>query len=194
MNYQKINRGEINTKLALLPKYLQNKISRYVSEEKIQQRIEGLGLLKLALIKNKMEVDFIASVLFNTFGKPFVHGEIDFSISYADNNAILGFIKHGFIGVDIERIKAIDLNLYKDYLTKKEWAYIHDHSFVEVSFYKIWTRKEAVVKALGKGFYIDLNTIDVLEDHIIIDKKTIYLSTQFLENDYCLSIASSQFI
>lgn len=192
INIREIDKDEINIKLSLLPKHLQTKISKYVIEEKKQQRIDGLELLGTALIKNKMDINLIDSINYNTFGKPFINHEIDFSLSYSGNNTILGFVKNGIIGVDIERLKAIDYNLFKDYFTQKEWDYIHHDSFVEANFFKLWTRKEAVVKAIGKGVYFDLSTINIINNHIKIDEKMLYLSTEFLENGCCFSVACTQ--
>lgn len=197
--YKKINsvvmsREEIYKKLSLLPIPLQTKISKYKIDEKLQQRIEGIDLLTTALINNILDVDLINAIQYNPFGKPFINAEIDFSISYSHNNIILGFIKNGAVGVDIERIKAIDYKLYKEYYSKKEWEFIHQNSLVEVNFFKIWTRKEAVVKAIGKGVFFDFKSVEVIDDNITIEDKNLYISSEFIKNEYCFSIASTNLL
>lgn len=194
--YKKINNvvlsnDQINIKLLLLSEQLQNKISSYVGNKKKQQRIEGLALLSTALKYNKIDENHINSMYYNSFGKPFINAKIDFSISYSHNITILGIIKNGLIGVDIEQIRTIDYTLYKDYFNHKEWKFMSQNSFNEAVFFKLWTRKEAVVKAIGKGVFIEFNLVEVLQDSIIIDDKKLYLTTQFTD-EYCLSIACTE--
>lgn len=194
--YKKINAAtmsieEINTKLSLLPANLQTIISNYKINEKKQQRIIGIELISTALLNNKMDANLISTIQYNPFGKPFINAEIDFSVSYSDNNTILVFIKNGSVGVDIEQIKLIDYNLYKDYFTKNEWDFMNQNSFAEAIFFKLWTRKEAALKAIGKGAFFDFKQVEVINDHITIENKNLKLSTKFYENEYCFSIAST---
>ena len=194
--YKKINAAtmsiaEINTKLSLLPANLQTIISNYKINEKKQQRITGIELITTALLKNKMDANLISTIQYNPYGKPFINAEIDFSVSYSDNNTILGFIKNGSVGVDIEQIKRVDYKLYKDYFTKNEWDFMNQNSFEETIFFKLWTRKEATIKAIGKGAFFDLKNVEVINDHITIENKNLKLSTEFCENEYCFSIAST---
>ena len=180
---------EINTKLSLLPEHLQHKISNYTCTKQ-QQRLEGFALLSTALKENQIDEKAIHSIQYNDFGKPFINDDVDFSISYSNSMTVLGFIKKGWVGVDIEFIKPIDCLVYKEYFTLKEWEFLTHNSYTATAFFQLWTRKEAVVKAIGKGIFLDFNVIDVLEDKIILENKFLYVSTKFLEN-YCLSIASS---
>lgn len=194
--YKKINSVvlssvQINIKLLLLSEHLQKKISSYLGNKKKQQRIDGLALLATALKNHKINENAINLIYYNSFGKPFINTEIDFSISYSNNTTVLGFIKKGSIGVDVERIRTVDCTLFKDYFSLKEWEFMSQNSFNEVVFFKLWTRKEAVVKAIGKGVFIELNLVEVLQDFIIIDDKKLYLTTEFTD-EYCLSVANTE--
>jgi len=194
--YKKINStpltsDEINKKLSLLPQYLQNKISNYVSIQKKQQRIEGLELLLIALKKNEIDENGIFSIYYNNYGKPFINPDIDFSISYSNTTTVLGFITNGWVGVDVEQIKPIDCSLHKEYFTTREWMFLIKNSFRADTFFQLWTRKEAVVKAIGKGAFLDFNLIEVLEESITIDGIQLFVTTEFFD-EYCLSIACSE--
>ncbi len=191
MNSTLMSNYEINIKLSLLPQFLQNKISNYASSEKKQQRIEGIMLLTTALKKNQMEENSIQSMYYNAYGKPYIIDDVDFSIAYSNTTTVLGFIRKGCIGVDVEHIKPIDCSVYKEYFTTKEWAFLTQNLFSPVTFFQLWTRKEAVVKAIGKGAFLDFNCIEVLEDSITLEDKQLYLTTEFMEG-YCLSVASSE--
>ena len=189
MNSTPLSTDEINIKIELLPQFLQNKISSYTSNEKKQQRLEGIALLTTALRNNQMDENYIHSIYYNDYGKPFISNDFDFSISYSQTTIVLGCIKRGFIGVDIEGVKPIDCFIYKDYLTTKEWAFLTHNSFSPTTFFQLWTRKEAVVKAIGKGAFLDFNLIEVLENSITLDNIVLNLTTEFFEG-YCLSVAS----
>ena len=185
-----MSNDEINVKLSILSEYLQNKISNYTSNEKKQQRLEGLALLTDALHKNNRDKNDISLLYYNDFGKPFISTDIDFSISYSGTAAILGFVKKGIIGVDIEQIRPIDCKQFKDYFTRNEWDFLTQNRYNNVHFFRLWTRKEAAAKAIGKGIFLDFNTIEVLKDDVYIEDKSFFLQTEFLE-DYCYSVACS---
>ena len=191
MNSTPLSTDEINIKIELLPQFLQNKISSYTSNQKKQQRLEGIDLLTTALRNNQMDENYIHSIYYNDYGKPFISNDFDFSLSYSQTIIVLGCIKRGFIGVDIEGVKPIDCFIYKDYFTTKEWAFLTHNAFSPTTFFQLWTRKEAVVKAIGKGAFIDFNLIEVLEDSITIDTILFKLTTEFFEG-YCLSVASCE--
>lgn len=188
-----MSNDEINVKLSILSEYLQNKISNYTSNEKKQQRLEGLALLTDALHKNNRDKNDISLLYYNDYGKPFISTDIDFSISYSSTAAILGFVKKGIIGVDIEQIRPIDCNQFKDYFTRNEWDFLTQNRYNNVHFFRLWTRKEAVAKAIGKGAFLDFNLIDVLQNTILIEGQNLKLTTE-LEEGYCYSIATYKFI
>lgn len=188
-----MSNDEINVKLSILSEYLQNKISNYTSNEKKQQRLEGLALLTDALHKNNRDKNDISLLYYNDFGKPFISTDIDFSISYSGTAAILGFVKKGIIGVDIEQIRPIDCNQFKDYFTRNEWDFLTQNRYNNVHFFRLWTRKEAAAKAIGKGAFLDFNLIDVLQNTILIEGQNLKLTTE-LEGGFCYSIATYKFI
>lgn len=187
-----MSKEEFKIKLSSLPLSIQNKISNYTNYKKQQQRIEGNTLLIEVLRNNQIEENLINLLHYNGFGKPLICPEIDFSISYSHNTIVLGLIKKGSIGVDLEQIRSINCSEYKDYFTKNEWFYLSQKSFSNAAFFMLWTRKEAVAKAIGKGAFLDFNTIEILEDTITIKGEKFQLFSEKLE-DYCWSVASTAY-
>ncbi len=181
---------EISLKLSLLPEQLQNKISKYSSKEKKQQRLDGLALLSEALKNNRDEKD-ISLLYYTDFGKPCIASNIDFSISYSHTTTILGFMNNGIIGVDVEQIRPIDSKQFKDYFTKNEWNILIQKGYNNIDFLRLWTRKEAVAKAIGKGAFFDFKLIEVLDDNARIEGKILNLTTE-VEDGFCWSVATSQ--
>lgn len=76
----------------------------------------------------------------------------DFNISHSGDWIIIALNRNGAVGVDIEKIKPIDISIAKDYFAKEELEYLHaSKGELLENFYKIWTLKESFIKATGKG-------------------------------------------
>jgi len=97
-------------------------------------------------------------------GKPFVQrpadqATLDFSLSHADNTALIGVTARGRIGVDVERTAPPDsLAIARRWFAPEEFAWLETLWEPErsASFLACWTAKEAHLKALGLGLSGDL--------------------------------------
>jgi phosphopantetheinyl transferase len=98
-------------------------------------------------------------------GKPFLAGEreLRFSVSRSQGLAVLGVARGADLGVDVERHdRALALGPIAD-------ALFADEEAAELSalaedrrisrFFELWTRKEAVAKALGVGLAMPLRLL-----------------------------------
>jgi phosphopantetheine--protein transferase-like protein len=103
------------------------------------------------------------------FGKPSISGysrKLFFNLSHSSGVSALAFDPEHEIGVDIERIdeKFEYEPIVRHFFTKEEMRYIqHSKEEAEKRFYEIWTRKEAYLKAVGKGITKDLH-VEVLKE------------------------------
>jgi 4'-phosphopantetheinyl transferase len=192
-NHIGMHKDEIICKISTLSSFLQNKISRYNSLQKQQGRIEALLLLEKVLMDNELngEKYSLEHLKYNKYGKPFFDTEIDFSISYSEESVFLGFVKNGIIGTDVEKDKKIDYTIYKDFFTAKEWNIISNNVSPESLFFKFWTRKEAVVKALGYGAILEFSDFEVLENFVTIKGISLRIETQFIAEKYWLSVVTN---
>lgn len=85
-------------------------------------------------------------------GKPFFSGgQPAFSISHAGNVAVCAFSGRD-IGVDVERVTPVEPALFS-ILRPEELAYLDQAPRDQRArtFYRLWTRKESLVKASGQG-------------------------------------------
>ena len=119
---------------------------------------------------------------------------IQFNISASSNRFVAVFCQHHTIGVDIELIRPIDdiPQMITDYLTDEEsdWLNSQPENLKTHSFFQLWSRKEALVKAIGKGLNIDLRKINVLSDETIVNGESFwYLKTLNLFEDCAGAIA-----
>jgi 4'-phosphopantetheinyl transferase len=103
-------------------------------------------------------------------GKPFLSEKfskkkIRFNLSHSNGYALFAFACDREIGVDIEYIKELPGmdKVAEQVFSTKEITVLQ--SFPEAKkkevFFTFWTRKEAYIKAIGKGFSSDLGTIDI---------------------------------
>ena len=104
--------------------------------------------------------------------KPFLasHPELHFNISHSEDFAVIA-ISQSKVGIDIEySAKDFDFNnLLPDIFNDSEILDIQNAANKEYAFYTSWTRKEAFVKALGKGIDEDFKNIPCLNGLHSID-------------------------
>ena len=81
-------------------------------------------------------------------GKPYLEG-LFFNISHTENRVVCAISTKGEVGIDIEKIKPINLQNFVAFFTKKEMQAIQIASNSLQEFYRFWTRKESIIKALG---------------------------------------------
>jgi len=108
------------------------------------------------------------------------------------------------IGIDIEQVRPIDLNVAKTCCTDQEYAFLislPSHQRLR-SFYEIWTVKESFVKAIGKGLHIPFHTFCLNEEESTIafhqnydlsaHHNTRYCYKKYgIEEDYKLAVCST---
>lgn len=99
-------------------------------------------------------------------GKPRLADQVlHFSVSHCDDVALFAFSRSGEIGVDIEAIRpvreadAIAVQFFSP-LEHAGYAALAPRDRL-LGFFRVWTRKEAYVKALGVGFSMALERFDL---------------------------------
>jgi len=109
---------------------------------------------------------------YNSRGKPSLRDAIGgdkilFNLAHSDGNAIYAVALNREIGVDLERIVRIGEleHIAHRFFSDKEKTALHalTGNAKREAFFKIWTAKEAYLKACGKGL-AHLDKIDVLLD------------------------------
>lgn len=136
----------------------------------------------------------------NEFGKPFLQNyhEFHFNISHSGIWTVCATSKKE-IGVDIEQIKDIDLDVAKRFFAESEYEMLmsQPEEMQLDYFYSLWTLKESYIKCIGKGLSIPLNQFKVnLNKNPITISPTcvppIYLFNIPWDGDYKLSICSEE--
>ena len=143
---------------------------------------QGFAKDKIAETYSLDKKEIIFSV--TPFGKPYCksHKEIYFSLSHSGDFLALA-IDDRDVGIDIEKIRAAKENLIDRVCCKNEKDRIFSSRNPDIEFTKIWTRKEAYLKALGTGIDRELVSIDTTDKNL---KFTTETTEDFIVSVFCL--------
>ncbi len=104
------------------------------------------------------------------FGKPYLEASsgdgaagVAFNLSHAGGHIILGISQRGEIGIDIEVVRDYSASVAGRYFHEDEKALLEGLAPASRAraFYRLWTAKEACVKALGIGLGYPLHNVPV---------------------------------
>jgi len=103
------------------------------------------------------------------FGKPYLAGraELFFNVAHCDGLGVIAFSTLGEVGVDVEAAhRTVEaMEIASAFFTAREAESIASAGQEQNSaFLRIWTRKEAVLKAVGCGLQQSLDSLDVTEE------------------------------
>lgn len=159
-----------------------------------RERYRAAHLLKRHLLGNAIGVS-PQDLLFERHGggKPFMRGEAvpDFNLSHGGDWVIAGYSWSGVIGVDVEadRPAKIWREIAGSFLSPAELAVMNGDDFL-----KIWTAKEAGLKAHGAGFAIMPNAITVAGEgdgfSLAIEAMKLRGVWQWLDDMHMLALAA----
>ncbi len=135
---------------------------RFISDQKL--RLMGRILIRSFLEEQNYNCKINDWKLSND-KKPFLPNGPFFNITHSGNIVMVAFSDRE-VGIDIELIKDDPFNDLVHLFHPNEMKFLQNHKDLNQSFYYIWTRKEAFLKATGKGIIEGLHTVNVLEDVI----------------------------
>ncbi|MES2377813.1 MAG: 4'-phosphopantetheinyl transferase superfamily protein [Bacteroidota bacterium] len=179
--------NELQERLSLLPDSIKKPILSKRNHLDVQLSVQG-NLLLLELIKY-FSLDLkLTDLLYGEYQRPYFKSDFDFNISHSGNRVICCATLEGKVGIDIELMQPIAIN-QEDYFTPTEQANIRAAKDPDNEFFNYWTRKEAVLKAVGTGVYTPLLDIDVSTDEVSYKGLTYHLSTIDIDPTYkgCLA-------
>lgn len=126
--------------------------------------------------------------------KPFIRNLLSFNISHSGDYVICcGSLKHK-LGIDIEKKRQIDITDFKSAFSFEELEMINSDPTPIKAFYELWTKKESVIKADGRGLSLDLKNISIQENKAIIYKNNSvwHLKSININKDYSCHICSDE--
>jgi len=153
-----------------------NRAERYQKETDKNRFIIGRSILKFVLAAHtKLDVKNI-SFDYHSNKKPYLATcpWLSFNISHSGDFAVIA-ISRDKVGIDIEYMSEDFnfMNLLPDIFGDSEILSIQNSVNQKHAFYTLWTRKEAFVKALGKGIDEDFKYIPCLDGQHNIDSTVL---------------------
>ncbi|WP_379129643.1 4'-phosphopantetheinyl transferase family protein [Paenibacillus sp. sgz500958] len=129
-------------------------IGNFRFEADRKRTLYGEALARYMIAKNSGIPMNDIQLVKNPFGKPYLNNRegIHFNVSHSGNYVVCGLDDQN-IGVDIEEVRDIGLDLAKSYFHIKEYAYIISQEMDRQiqTLYDFWTLKESYIKYLGVG-------------------------------------------
>lgn len=174
-----------------------NSVPKIIQKEVFQYRFFNDQKLKLfgRLLVSKFEEERVGTFSWNDWlvgkhSKPYINHGIQFNISHSEDIVVVAF-SESEVGIDIEKKRIIRINEMLNCLHPSEKFYVLKSGNPIDAFYKVWTRKEAYLKAIGQGIVNGLKDENCLKT-LIQNKNSDYytIKTIAFKPDYSLSICS----
>ena len=142
-----------------------HRASRFHFEKHRSGFVVGRGFLRDVLsryLKTKAET---LRFSYGDYGKPALHGTLKFNLSHSHEVALLAITEDRQIGVDVEHIRS---DFATEDIARRFFSRLEVENFNRLpteeqvaAFFRCWTRKEAFMKATGRGFSQPLDAFDV---------------------------------
>jgi len=158
----------LNDLQALLHPQEIEKAMRYRQENDRRQRIISKAVLRILVgrfIKvDPKEIRFKSDKNKKPYLESTISGNLHFNVSHSGNWILIALAANP-VGVDVEQMDASFTyqNMLSFSFNKEEISYIKSAKIPYQNFYKLWTRKESLLKATGKGLVDDLTLIPSLD-------------------------------
>ena len=176
--------------LSTMPAFIGEKIQRYRRWEDRQAGLIGKLLLKEALAGHGYGSDCLSKLQTDSYGRPQVDGAVDFNISHSGEFVVCVITSVGRVGVDIERIRDMNIAGFHRYFSQECWQEISAAVNGLRCFFDHWTMRESVIKADGRGLSVPLTELNVKDGKVVLDGKVWHLKKVELSSSYCCHLAT----
>ncbi|WP_052344300.1 4'-phosphopantetheinyl transferase family protein [Bacillus ndiopicus] len=182
--------------LTLTPQELQ-KNERFIRWQDCENHLLGRVIIR-SMILERFDIkpnDIYFSA--DKYGKPYAEGLKDFHFNITHSNEwVVVVCNNSPIGIDIEEIREIDLEIAKQFFSTKENELLVKLPLIQrkTFFYDLWTLKESFIKADGRGLYIPLNSFSIVNIdnnfHVIGSQENYHFKQYSIDKSYKLSVCA----
>ena len=144
-----------------------DRASRFHFERLQRHFVVGRGFLRHVLARYLQARPEELRFDYNVYGKPSLAGEhsLRFNMSHSHEVALVAVARDAALGVDVEYIR-VDFasdEIAKRFFSRREVETLATLPKEEIvaAFFRCWARKEAYIKAIGKGLSQQLDRFDV---------------------------------
>lgn len=141
----------------------QAQVGKFKNDLLRKRYVEVHGRLRYVLAQTLNESPEKINIKTAEHGKPYLadNPELVFNLSHSENAMVIAVGRNCRLGVDVERCKPRTnlIGLVEKCFAEEEIAYWNELPEAQktVEFFRFWTRKEAFVKATGRGIALGLN-------------------------------------
>jgi 4'-phosphopantetheinyl transferase len=161
---ERIEEGLFNTLMLRLPKDKQATIRRFVKPQDALRTLTGEMLTRFVIRERTQLSDDEMVFTVDRYDKPYVKNveDLHFNVSHSGEWVVCA-VDSEPIGIDVEVIKNIKLNIAKRFFSQEEYNDIvgKDENERTGYYYDLWTLKESYIKAVGRGLTLPLNTFTI---------------------------------
>jgi 4'-phosphopantetheinyl transferase len=178
----------LNQGLALLPGDQRHCILRYRRHSDQLLHLTGRLLVRQYLLQAGQPFlwsDWQES----SAGKPFLSNGPCFNISHAGNQVVVAFSQRA-VGVDIELEQEVDTASLTRYFHPAEQEFIRAAASPTNAFFTLWTRKEALLKAVGVGIAEQLAAHNCLLPWVSMQHTDWHLHSVPTQAGYFMALAT----
>ena len=185
-------KNEIESYATTLSEEEKERAARFTFPNKYEEYVVSRGLLRKVLSHVLKQAATEFQFEYTESKKPYLLQKyfdqtLSFNISHSHGQALVAVSLNRNIGIDIEKIRA---EVEYEKLALRFFSAAEHHQLMQIpaderarSFFAIWTRKEAFVKAIGKGIAFGLSEFDV---NISPEEPPVMLATRWNPEDVSL--------
>lgn len=170
------------------PKPIQQNVLKYRNWQDRQRTFFGKLLLLKGIQILKYPISSLKHLKYSSLNRPYFEGGPNFNISHSGNYILCAISGNSVIGIDIEEVKPIDIHEFKREFAIEEIKGMMTAKDTLHSFYRLWTQKEAFLKAIGKGLYVELNKVHILNHTIEWEDNSWFLQDLNIADGYLASV------
>jgi 4'-phosphopantetheinyl transferase len=142
---------------------------------------------------------------YTPYKKPYLlnpsHSPFQFNLAHSDDMAIYAITLNYDVGIDIEKMRPT----YNQLVAQRFFNEKENHLLMQLptkekmaGFYRVWSRKEALIKAVGKGLSLPLSSFCVatqdVDETIVLENDTWSLHPLSIKPGYQAALATNQII
>ena len=176
--------------LALLPIAMKSEVMKYRNIKDQVRSLVGKLMLRKALTEEGHSPQDLEDIQKDQFKRPYLNSEIDFNISHSESYVVLAIANTGKVGIDVEKIRPVDPERFRFWQNQHDAPNTSDEDRLHF-FFKVWTKKEAVTKAVGRGIQIPFSEITIEHYLAKYQGEFWYLYPIDLDKEYESHVASS---
>lgn len=178
----KLEENVFQNYVALLPETFRSEIRAYKHWESAQASLLGRIVLLHAFEKAGWSYS-LNDIRLGNKERPYIENAgIDFNISHSGEYVVVALTNEGKVGIDVEKHRKLDINLFRKYFDDGEWGWIEASLDPEKSFFDLWAAKESAIKCDGRG-------VEVLSDtHVLMEGGEALRSISCRENIFYINM------